>query len=120
MVPENLSDQLRPYVNERLLRAARKGLEHIGNDLVIYLDAESETELLVTDRNKFLSVMSSCGDTVRQALNEPARVKASRKMFLNKDAIVFWFVVAKPGGVQAQVLTLNNHYRLTTQVIGQA
>jgi hypothetical protein len=42
-------------VNERLLRAAKKGLEHIGNDLVIYLDAESATELLVTDRNKFLS-----------------------------------------------------------------
>lgn len=120
MVPDNLSDQLRPYVNERLLRAAQKGLERIGNDLVIYLDTERSTELLVTDRNKFLSVMSSCGDTVRQALDEPARVKASRRMLLNKDAVVFWFVVANPDGVQAQVLTLNNHYQLTTHIIGQA
>lgn len=120
MFQDKLSDQLRPYVNERLLRAAKKGLEHIGNDLVIYLDAESATELLVTDRNKFLSVMSSCGDTVRQALDEPARVKASRKMLLNKDAIVFWFVVAEPDGVKAQVLTLNNRYQLTTHIVGQA
>ena len=120
MIPDNLSDQIRPYVNERLLKAAQKGLERIGNDLVIYLDAESETELLVTDRNQFLSVMSSCGDTVRQALDEPARVKAARRMLLKKDAIVFWFVVARPNGVQAQVLTLNNQYQLTTNIIGQA
>jgi hypothetical protein len=120
MVPETLSDQLRPYVNERLLRAAKKGLEHIGNDLVIYLDTDSETELLVTDRNKFLSVISSCGESVRQALDEPARVKASRKMLLNKDAIVFWFIVAKQDGVLAQVVTLNNQYKLTTHIIGQA
>lgn len=120
MIADNLSDQIRPYVNERLLKAAQRGLEHIGNDLVIYLDADSETELLVTDRNKFLSVMSSCGDNVRQALDEPARVKASRKMLLNKDAVVFWFVVARTGGVHAQVLTLNNQYKLTTHFIGQA
>jgi hypothetical protein len=47
-------------------------------------------------------------------------VKASRKMLLNKDAIVFWFVVAEPDGVKAQVLTLNNRYQLTTHIVGQA
>lgn len=117
MISDPLS--LRPYVNEHLLRAAQKGLERIGNDLVIYLDEENGAELLVTDRNKFLSVMS-CGDTVRQALDEPARVKASKKMLLNKDAVVFWFVVASPNGVQVQVLTLNNQYKLTTHIIGLA
>jgi len=120
MENNKLSEQLRPYVNDRLLRAARKGLERLGSDLVIYLDAESESDLLVTDRNKFLSIIKSCGESVRQALNEPARVKASREMPLAKDAVVFWFIVAEPNGVKAQVLTLNNEYRLTTHFVGQA
>jgi hypothetical protein len=120
MVTDNISEQLRPYVNERLLTAAQTGLRCIGNDLVIYLDVESKTDLLVTDRNKFLSIMKS-GDSIRQALDEPARVKASRKMLLNQDAIVFWFVVVEAdGNVRAQVLTLNNQYKLTTHTVGLA
>ena len=120
MEPNELSEQLRPYVNERLLRAAQRGLEDIGSDLVIYVDAESKSDLLVTDRSRFLEIMNSCGESVRQALDEPARVKASRKMPLTKDAIVFWFIVAEQDGVRAQVLTLNNQYQLTTHFVGQA
>lgn len=120
MDPNNLSEQLRPYVNDRLLRAAQRGLEHIGSDLVIYVDAESKSDLLVTDRNKFLSIINSCGESVRQALDEPARVKTSRKMLLTKDAVVFWFIVAEQDGVRAQVITLNNQYKLTTNIIGLA
>lgn len=115
-----LSEQLQPYVNDRLLRAAKKGIQRLGNDLVIYVDAESKSDLLVTDRNKFLSIMHSCGESVLQALDEPARVKASRRMLLNKDAVVFWFVVAEQDSVKAQVITLNNEYRLTTHFVGQA
>jgi hypothetical protein len=101
------------------MRAARQGLEHIGSDLVIYLNAESESDLLIMDRSKFLSVMTEF-DTIQQALDEPARVKAARKLLLNKDALVFWLVVAEADGVRAQVLTLNNQYKLTTHFIGQA
>jgi hypothetical protein len=119
MERDSLSEQLRPYVNDRLVKAAQRGLERIGNDLVIYLNADSDSDLLITDRNKFLSVMTEF-DTIRQALDEPARVKAARKMKLNKDALVFWLVVAEPNGVRAHVLTLNNQYKLTTHTIGQA
>lgn len=120
MIRDSLTEQLKPYVNERLLRAAQRGLERVSNDLVIYVDSDNKGDLLVTDRNKFLSIMSSCGDTIKQALDEPARVKASRRMSLTKDAVVFWFVVAEKDGVKAQVLTLNNHYRLTTHFVGLA
>ena len=118
MEPEK--ETLRPYVNERLVIAAKKGLECIGDDLVIYLDTENHKDVVVKDRNKFLSIIGS-SDALKQALNEPERIKASRTMALNKDAIVFWFVVSKPSGaVTAQVITLNNQYRLTTHTIGLA
>lgn len=110
---------LNPYVKSRLARAAKRGLKWVSNDLVIYVDSENLGDFLVTDRNKFLSIMSSCGDTLEHALNEPARVKASRMRPLTKDAVVFWFVVAEPDGVKAQVLTLSN-YRLTTHFVGSA
>jgi hypothetical protein len=115
-----LSDQLKPYVNERLLRAAQRGLEKVSTDLVIYVDSDNKTDLLVTDRNKFLSIMSSCGEDIRHALDIPAKVLAARRTRLSKDAIVFWLVVAEPNGVRAQVLTLNNHYQLTTNFVGLA
>lgn len=115
-----LSDQLKPYVNERLLRAAQRGLKKISTDLVIYVDSDNKTDLLVTDRNKFLSIMSSCGEDIRHALDIPAKVLAARRTRLSKDAIVFWLVVAEPNGVRAQVLTLNNHYQLTTHFVGLA
>jgi len=118
MTQDNLTE-LKPYVNARLLRAAKRGLETVSNDLVIYVDSDAKGDFLVTDRNKFLSITSSCGDTLKQALDEPAQVKASRSMPLTKDVVAFWFVVAEPEGVKAQVLTLNN-YRLTTPFVGLA
>ena len=120
MEPEKVRETLRPYVNERLLQIARSGLESIGDDLVLYLDTEGRKEILVTDRNKFLSIMQSY-DNIRKKLDEPARVKAARTQILHRHAVVFWFVVVLPdGSVRAQVLTLDNHYRYTTYFVGLA
>lgn len=120
MEPEKVRETLRPYVNEQLLRIARRGLESIGDDLVLYLDTDGSKEILVTDRTKFLSIMRSC-DGIRKKLNEPARVKAARNQVLHRHAVVFWFVVVLPdASVRAQVLTLDNHYQYTTYFVGIA
>lgn len=121
MEPEKVAEHLRPYVNEDLLRIAKDGLESIGSDLVLYLDTtEVGRGILVTDRSKFLSLLGKL-DGIQRTLREPARVLASRTQILHRHAVVFWFVVVLPGGeVRAQVLTLDNHYRLTTHIVGNA
>jgi hypothetical protein len=121
MEPEKVAEHLRPYVNEDLLRIAKNGLESIGSDLVLYLDTSDVSKgILVTDRSKFLSILGRL-DGIRNTLDEPARIKAARNQVLHRHAVVFWFVVVLPGGeVRAQVLTLDNHYRLTTHIVGIA
>jgi hypothetical protein len=120
MEPEKVAEHLRPYVNEDLLRIAQRGLSTIGSDLVLYLDTEGSKGILVTDRSKFLSILGKF-DGIRKKLNEPARVKAARTQWLHRHAVVFWFVVVLPGGeVRAVIMTLDNHYRLTTHVVGNA
>lgn len=120
MEPEKVVEHLRPYVNEDLLRIAQRGLKSIGSDLVLYLDTEGRKEILVTDRSEFLAIMKPF-DSIQKTLDEPARVKAARTQVLHRHAVVFWFVVVLPGGeVRAQVLTLDNHYRLTTHIVGNA
>ena len=120
MEPEKVRETLRPYVNEQLLHMARRGLKSIGDDLVLYLDTDGCKEILVTDRNKFLSILKPF-DRIRKKLNEPARVKAARTQILQRHAVVFWFVVVLPDrSVRAQVLTLDNHYRYTTYFVGIA
>jgi hypothetical protein len=120
MEPEQVKEHLRPYVNEDLLRIAQRGLKMVGEDLVLYLDTESNKGILISDRTEFLSILGSF-DGIRKTLDEPARVKAERTQILHRHAVVFWFVVVLPGGeVRAQVLTLDNHYRLTTHIVGKA
>ena len=121
MEPQKVAEHLRPYVNEDLLRIARDGLKNIGSDLVLYLDtSEGSSGILVTNRRRFLSLLGKL-DGIRRTLREPARSLAARTQVLHRHAVVFWFVVVLPGGeVRAQVLTLDNHYRLTTHTVGIA
>jgi hypothetical protein len=119
MEPENIPEIVRPYVNGQLVHLARRGWNSIGDDLVLFLKIRN-SEVLAYDRNLFLSKMQ-LQPCLRCRLEDPALVIAARTQVLQRHAIVVWFVVEFPDGSHhAQVLTFDNEYRYTTNIIGIA